>query len=76
MLTSVARWWDSQPHFIRDFAEGCAAAAVAGAAAGVLALNLDAATPKEVVGVALFGAISAVIAFARHRLAPTPNKPA
>ena len=64
--------WDSVPAFLRDFLEGCVAAAVGGASAAVLGLNLDTATPKQVVAVALIGAVAAIIAFARHKLVQPP----
>lgn len=68
-MRSIATWWDAQPAFLRDFVEGIVSAAIGGATTGVLALNLDTANPKQVIGVAAIGAVSAVIAFARHRLA-------
>ena len=69
-MKSLVSWWANIPAFLRDFCEGVAAAGVAGAVAGILAMNLDAATPKQAAYVALTGAISAVIAYARHRLVP------
>lgn len=68
-MKSIATWWDSQPGFLRDFVEGVLSAAVGGASTGVLALNLDTANTKQVVSAVVIGAVSAVIAFARHRLA-------
>lgn len=50
--------------FVRDILEG----AVSGAAASVLALNLDVTTPKGVALAAATGAIGAVIAVARRKL--------
>lgn len=65
--------WNSIPAFLRDFVEGTVAAAVGGASGAVLGLNLDTATPRGVASAALVGAIGAVIAYARHRLAEPPK---
>lgn len=73
-MRSIATWWDGQPALLRDFVEGVVSAAVGGATTGVLALNLDTANTKQVISVAAIGAVSAVIAFARHRLT-TPTAP-
>lgn len=51
--------------FFRDLIEG----AIAGAIAAVIALQLDATTPQAILFAALTGAISAIIAVARRKLA-------
>ena len=51
--------------FLRDLVEG----AIAGAIAAVIALQLDATTPQAILFAALTGAISAIIAVARRKLA-------
>jgi hypothetical protein len=53
--------------FVRDLVEG----AIAGAVAAVVALQLDAATPKVIVAAALTGAIAAAIAVARRAIVNT-----
>lgn len=67
-MKSFMTWWDSTPRFLRDFIEAGLAAGVAGATSGILALNLNTATPKQALYVAATGFIAAVIAYARHRL--------
>ena len=69
MFRSLATKWDSVPGVLRDFVEGLVSAAIGGAVTGVLALNLDTANTKQIVAAVAFGAVSSVIAFARHRLA-------
>ena len=51
--------------FLRDLVEG----AIAGAIAAVVALQLDATTPQAILFAALTGAIAAIIAVARRKLA-------
>ena len=51
--------------FFRDLIEG----AIAGAIAAVVALQLDATTPQAILFAALTGAIAAIIAVARRKLA-------
>ena len=51
--------------FLRDLAEG----AIAGAIAAVVALQLDVTTPQAILFAALTGAIGAIIAVARRKLA-------
>lgn len=74
MATGIATWWDSVPAFFRDFVEGAASQAIAAAAGAVYGLDLanPALTPKVVIYAAVSAAVGAVIAFARHRLAPQP----
>ena len=69
MITDLATKWSNVPKFLRDFLEALLAAAVGGAATGVLSLDLDTANTKQVLAAVSFGALSAVIALARHRLA-------
>ena len=58
--------------FLRDLVEG----AIAGAIAAVLALQLDITTPQAILFAAITGAVAAIIAVARRKLAeragPTP----
>ncbi len=57
--------------FFRDLVEG----AIAGAIAAVVALQLDATTPQAILFAALTGAIAAVIATARRKLAERVGAP-
>lgn len=76
-MAQITVWWLSIPAFARDFIEGLLSAAIGGAGAAVLGLNLDTATPRSVATYALVGAISAAIAYARHKLADSlPHPPA
>jgi hypothetical protein len=64
-MTKFADWLNSPVgQFVRDIVEG----GVSGAAAAVLALQLDVATPRGVAVAAATGFIGAAIAVARRKL--------
>lgn len=71
----MTKFWLGLSPLLRDFIEGLVGAAVGGASGAVLGLNLADATPRSVASYALTGACTAIIAYARHRLADTQNPP-
>jgi len=76
-MRGFAGWLNSPVgQVIRDIVEG----GIAGAAAAVIALQLDVATPQAIVMALLTGFISAAIAVARRKLVgsnvpPPPSMP-
>jgi hypothetical protein len=70
-LAWVAAWWYAIPKPIRNFIDGGLAAAVGGATAAVLKLNINdpLLNAQTVTSVVVAGAVAAITAYARFKLA-------
>jgi hypothetical protein len=73
---ALTLWWDAVPGFLRDFIEAAIAAGITAAADAVMNLNLGTASAKQVAFVALWAFVTAIIAFARHRMVQAAIKQA
>ena len=71
-MNTIGAFVANVPKPIRDFVEGCAAAAITGAAIAVFVASGTDANVKQILAIALVGAINAVISYARRSL-PAPQ---